>query len=104
VAESFFFFSCSADKKKTFSIQHITRHTNNDKKQFVEFTPERMNEYSVWHYFLREISRLTAQCMNCRKVIQTSGGSTSGLHRHLRINHGINLIKQKASTITLSEF
>jgi hypothetical protein len=95
VAESFFFFSCSADKKKTYSVEHITLHAKTDEKQFVKFTPERMDEFSVWRYFLREISRLSAICMKCRKEVKTSGGSTGGLHRHLRTNHGINLLEKK---------
>ena len=35
----------------------------------------------IWKYFLREISGEFAKCKNCKKVLKTSGKSTSGLHK-----------------------
>lgn len=37
----------------------------------------------------------SGQCKTCKKEIQTAGGSTSGLHTHLKTAHKINLIKRK---------
>jgi hypothetical protein len=58
------------------------------------------NESSVWHHFLIERNGQLAKCKQCSKEIRCGGGSTSGLHTHLKTMHGIN--KRKISEITSS--
>ena len=48
-------------------------------------------ETSVWSRFLKASDNLTAKCISCNKIIKTSGGSTSGLHTHLKTAHSIVL-------------
>ena len=42
---------------------------------------------AVWEHFLRERGGQTAKCKRCNKVLKISGGSTKGLHVHLKTNH-----------------
>lgn len=48
-------------------------------------------ETSVWSRFLIASDKITAKCISCNKIIKTSGGSTSGLHTHLKTAHSIVL-------------
>lgn len=41
--------------------------------------------------FPQASDNLTAKCISCNKIIKTSGGSTSGLHTHLKTAHSIVL-------------
>lgn len=67
-------------------------------KAFKEFsTGARVDENSVWFYFLRDKENQLAKCKKCAKEIKSHGGSTSGLHTHLRTNHEINLLKIKST-------
>ena len=34
-------------------------------------------------------------CKQCSKTIKAAGGSTSGLHNHLKSQHNINLLKRE---------
>lgn len=43
---------------------------------------------AVWKHFLRSQDGNTAKCRVCKKVLKISGGSTKGLHVHLRSKHG----------------
>jgi len=57
------------------------------------------NKNSVWHYFLRgKLNRDLSKCIvsNCGKLIICNGGSTSGMHAHLKAFH--NIILQRKST------
>ena len=36
-----------------------------------------------------------AECKSCRKVFKCEGGSTNGLHVHLRSTHQIDLLKSQ---------
>ena len=66
-------------------------------KVFKEFsTGARIDENSVWFYFLRDKENQLAKCKNSVKEIKSHGGSTSGLHTHLRTNHKIDLLKRKS--------
>ena len=49
----------------------------------------RQNASPVWAYFTRDGSKAT--CKDCKKIIGISGGSTSGLVKHLRLLHKIQL-------------
>lgn len=55
---------------------------------------------SVWNYFTRNETKDAAFCKECIEPtkIKTNGGSTSGLHSHLRSQHQINLSKRKVET------
>ena len=61
------------------------------KSEFVAFKSD-----GVWQYFLREKSGQSAQCKECHTVIKTAGGTTTGLHVHLKSKHNIDLSKRKA--------
>lgn len=54
---------------------------------------------SVWNHFLKHKNGSSAKCkdLSCGKVIKTVGGSTSGLHCHLKAIHKINLVKKKST-------
>ncbi|XP_043210081.1 uncharacterized protein LOC122375011 [Amphibalanus amphitrite] len=43
---------------------------------------------AVWEHYLRSQDGHTAKCRLCKKVLKISGGSTKGLHVHLRSKHG----------------
>lgn len=53
------------------------------------------DEKSVWFYFNRDKSGNLAKCNKCYGEIKTNGGSTKGLHVHLRSKHDIDLLKKK---------
>jgi len=65
-------------------------------------TGARVDENSVWFYFLRDKESQLAKCKKCDKEIKSHGGSTSGLHTHLRTNHEIDLLKRKSTQDTAS--
>lgn len=48
----------------------------------------------MWRHFLRKVSGDSAKCVKCNAIIKTSGGSTSGLHKHLRNLHNIVPLKR----------
>jgi len=52
------------------------------------------DEKSVWFYFNRDKSGNLAKCNKCDGEIKTNGGSTKGLHVHLRSKHDIGLLKK----------
>lgn len=61
-------------------------------QQFVDKTL--VNQNSVWNHFQKSIDGTTAKCKICASekretIIKTGGGSTSGLHTHLRTIHKI---------------
>lgn len=49
---------------------------------------------SPWRYFNRDKDYGVCQVENCRKRIKISGGSTSGMHAHLRVLHKIDLLNK----------
>lgn len=64
---------------------------------------------SVWQYFNRNKDNDTGTCNidGCKTKIKAAGGSTSGLHAHLRSQHKINLLKRtdssSSSTVSTSK-
>ena len=46
----------------------------------------------IWQHFKRSICGKLAECKSCRKVLKCEGGSTKGLHVHLRSAHQIDLL------------
>ena len=48
----------------------------------------------IWNHFKRSICGKLAECKTCRKVLKCEGGSTKGLHGHLRSVHQIEVLKR----------
>ena len=46
---------------------------------------------SVWFYFLIYKNGTQAKCKDCPQTLRCVGGSTSGLHTHLRTIHNKNM-------------
>ena len=61
-----------------------------------------MNKNSLWFYFKKVSEKDIAVCTQCTKKIKTAGGSTSGLHSHLKSQHKINLLKRDQEKIVES--
>lgn len=58
--------------------------------------PKNNDENSPWFHFLREKQvHQHAKCKICGNILKASGGTTSGLHTHLKSKHEINLLKRK---------
>ena len=57
----------------------------------------------VWKHFLRSLCAKFAQCKVCKKVIKCDGGSTKGLHVHLKSNHQIDLLVKRKNSETHQE-
>lgn len=51
----------------------------------------------IWEYFAR-VNAFSAKCNQCRATIKTLGGSTSGLHAHLKCMHNVSALKRKLKT------
>lgn len=62
-----------------------------DKLEFVEYDKQISNP--VWKHFLRDSSGTNGKCKvsDCGKILKMGGGSTSGLIRHLKSKHKIEL-------------
>lgn len=52
------------------------------------------DEKSVWFHYMRDATGNLAQCIKCYKEIKTVGGSTKGLHTHLKTIHKIDMLKR----------
>ena len=52
---------------------------------------------SPWCYFKRSCNGSAGICnvSDCGKSIKTVGGSTSGMHNHLKTQHNMNLLKRE---------
>lgn len=63
--------------------------------EFKEHT-KGQDENSIWyHYLFENVNKNVAKCKKCGKQIKCAGGSTSGLHTHLKTNHNIDTRKRK---------
>lgn len=49
--------------------------------------------HTVWNHFTKTNDKSSAVCSICKKSIKTEGGSTSGLHTHLKAKHNIVIAK-----------
>ena len=64
------------------------------------------HETFEWEYFDRGISKSykrdtdETKCKNCAAVIKCTGGSTSGLHRHLKSKHSIEKPSSTQSNVS----
>lgn len=54
---------------------------------YSEYQSKSNDPASVWQHFLRAGDGNTAKCKTCNSVMKTSGGNTSGLHKHLKAVH-----------------
>ena len=58
---------------------------------------EYKNSTGIWQHFLRENDGQSAQCKLCKNKLKTVGGSTKGLHEHLKRMHDMSVMKRKAA-------
>ena len=49
----------------------------------------------IWNHYKRSRCGKLAECKICSKILRCDGGSTKGLHVHLKSIHKIDLIKRK---------
>jgi len=63
--------------------------------QYTEFKDE-----GIWQHFLREKLGQSAKCKLCKTVLKTVGGSTKGLHKHLKRVHDMSVLKRKTADVT----
>lgn len=52
----------------------------------------------IWEYFKR-INKTSAVCNQCGVILKVDGGTTSGMHAHLKI-HGLAALKRKSNAST----
>ena len=55
----------------------------------------------IWKHFLRSVCGKLAQCKACNKLLKCDGGSTKGLHVHLKSTHQIDILLKHKNTETL---
>ena len=60
--------------------------------EFVDFKKD-----GVWEHFLREKGGNSDKCKLCSTILKATGGSTKGLHEHLKQIHSINVLKRQAT-------
>ena len=58
-----------------------------DKPKYEKHMKLSETKTSVWYYFLKATDNLSAKCISCNKILKTLGGTTSGLHTHLKAAH-----------------
>lgn len=66
---------------------------------FEEFKRNEVN--TVWCHFLRSKSGQVAKCKHCYKELKCAGGSTGGLHCHLKTLHDIFVLKRTDASISI---
>ena len=57
----------------------------------------------IWEHFRRSTCEKLAQCKLCKKTLKCEGGSTKGLHMHIRSIHQIEVSKRKSTNETNME-
>lgn len=70
-------------------------------RKFEEVRKYSANKESVWYYYMKEVNGSTAKCKDrkCQATIKTVGGSTSGLHAHLKSKHDTDLLKKSSKNM-----
>lgn len=53
----------------------------------MDYEENTANKALIWQHFLRAKDKNSSKCKICNKVLKTSGGSTSTLHKHLKNVH-----------------
>ncbi|XP_011859119.1 PREDICTED: uncharacterized protein LOC105556635 [Vollenhovia emeryi] len=72
-------------------------------QEFEKFNRNSNNKHSVWFYFLRgKKNKNECKCTTCGKIIHCAGGSTSGMHTHLKAIHNISLLKRSLNESSAS--
>ena len=61
--------------------------------EFVEY-----KSHGIWEYFWSEKGGHSAKCKICNSTLKATGGSTKGLHEHLKWLHSCNVQKRKPTT------
>ena len=51
----------------------------------------------VWQHFMRQKGGQAAKCKLCNSKLKTVGGSTKGLHEHLKRVHDVTVLRRKAA-------
>ena len=54
-----------------------------------------INKEGIWEHVRKEKHGQTAKCKICQTVLKTTGGSTKGLHEHMKRVHSVNVLKRK---------
>ena len=54
----------------------------------------------IWKHFLKSVCGKLAQCKACNKTLKCDGGSTKGLHVHLKSAHQIDILIKRKNTQT----
>uniref|UniRef100_A0A2H1VGJ8 SFRICE_004208 n=1 Tax=Spodoptera frugiperda TaxID=7108 RepID=A0A2H1VGJ8_SPOFR len=90
--------------KRTHSIEvnivkrNIWNKSDVEKMEFsykpTKRTPSTLS--SVWKYYSRNSDKNCAQCNICQNVLCCSGGTTTGLRKHLSSKHDIHIEKREA--------
>lgn len=75
---------------------HDSQHDNDDNNLSTEFE----TIPTVWKYFSKSMDKNSAVCSICKKRIKTQGGTTTGLHVHLKSKHKIVTPKDKTKGIS----
>ena len=57
----------------------------------------------IWEHFRRSTCGKLAQCKLCKKTLKCEGGSTKGLHMHIRSIHQIEVLKRNITNETNME-
>ena len=57
----------------------------------------------IWQHYLRSTCGKLAQCKVCKKMLKCDGGSTKGLHVHLKSSHQIDLLLKRNNSETFQE-
>jgi hypothetical protein len=55
----------------------------------------------IWRYYLRETNGQFAKCKLCDSILKVTGGSTKGLHVHMKTKHDVNVSKRPKDIATL---
>ena len=61
-----------------------------EKVQFKDFVGAQ-----IWQHYRKSLCGKLAECKICKSILKCEGGSTKGLHVHLKSVHHIELLKRK---------
>ena len=88
--QSFKCFKCDAVfwESKMFKKHVVEQH---GEKSFEDISEKSKSQ--VWGHFLLNRTDSNARCLHCYKLLKVSGGSTKGLHRHIKSKHSIVVSK-----------
>ena len=70
--------------------------TKREAKKLLDVSMDPKYTSKVWEHFKLEKFAGIAQCNECDAILKAKDGATTGLLKHLRTNHSIDVMKQKA--------